>query len=262
MARGRGRGRGARFRPRPPSSLRNSMQELGLNATTNYVNSLSDVLGVSVDAARAYFPPLPESSVAQARPPTEAERAMLARMNDIEGALRESPARAQKPMIPPKDPLSINLQRLESFFLSDPTAKAELNARKSLAVLCDSQDPWIVPEILPVDLRPKKKLRTDSISNGIDKTNSESGVGSTKDDTVRNLLDDEPTDQQQNQDVDDEQNPDEPKKDVPDDDDLEEILEHDEEAAELEAADYTAGVRCDDDDGYESVDSGRDLAVL
>ncbi len=257
MARGRGRGRGARFRPRPPSSLRNSMQELGLNATTNYVNSLSDVLGVSVDAARAYFPPLPESHVAKARAPTEAERAMLARMNDIEGALRASPARAEKPITAPKDLLSTHLQRVECFFLSDPAAKAKMNVRKSVTVLCDNKDPWIVPEILPVELRPKKKIRTEPPSNGTPKDVE----GTTKQEAINKLLDEDADDQ--NQDDNPDQSPEDGKKqDAPDDDDLEEILEEDEEAAEMEAADYTAGVRCDDDDGYESVDSGRDLAVL
>lgn len=230
MARARGRGR-MRFRARPPPSLRTAMQELGLSATTHYQNAVSDALGASVDAARAYYPQLREGSASRAQAPTDAERALLTRLSSLDKALRLAPAYriAKQASGTSHAGLCAELRQTASYFASITSNETANPA------LWHSDAAWLIPELLPAELRPARLKR-----GGIQHVKQGTRVAA-----LPNLV----ADDHQERAEDDE---------VP-----EELVEIEEEDEDPDLhADYTAAAHFDDDDGYEEVDSGRDEAVI
>lgn len=263
-----GRGRGGRKfgQLRPPSAVRTSMQELGMTATANYVGSISDVLGVSVDAARAYFPPLPEDSVATALAPTEAEISLLDRVYHLEKSLRESPARACSDRCVRSSGTGIVEQNgsnetmgletmtmnIANYFLSNSTNNAngtENDSKKSTLQKNNiALGEWIIPEMLPAELRPaglkvRNKPVETSAGNGKMKDTGNTNGEDTRDDGLQ-LLNEEA-----------EAAP--PPLYEPEDELV--AFEEPEEMDDIdENADYVNASRFDDDDGYEEADSGEE----
>lgn len=218
------------------------MQELGLSATANYKAAISDALGASVDAARAYFPVQAAGSGARAQIPSAAERALLARLEVLDSALSEAP-RIGAAKEGKESEIVGELRKAALFFTPNAvvgTACGKQEVRKKSVWNGD----WMVPELLPAELHPARK-RKRTKSTVITASNTDAGAPA-----LRGLANDAATatgDEQEDGDVGAE-------------DGLE--MEVEEEDVDELDADYTAGAHFDDDDGYEEVDSGRDEAVI
>ncbi len=239
MARGRGRGR-MRFRARPPPSVRSSMQELGLSANANYGITVSDALGEQVDAARAYFPAL-EFGPAPALKPTEKERELITRFEEIRAALRASPAAVRR-RGPRQSSLAKELYRARAFF-GPGSDDGEAAPRENL---WDMDHPWLVAEMLPQELR-KVKTGVSQQANGRNAEPARIGDLAVQADEGA-----------EEGDVEDKERAD---KDKEMDPEVGALVESEEEDLELNA-DYGTGAHFDDDDGYEEADSGKEEALF
>ena len=252
--RGRGRGR-ARFRARPPPAIRNSMQELGMTSLFGAIPSERE--RENVDAARAFFPPIPDDEMPHAVRLSDKEKEIVSLFGEISESLRASPANVQ-PKQSAKSELMTSLLHARRYFYEHPNGNDTESKRGDL---WNNTDPWLIPEMLPSELRLKSetsaakaaRLRFSGQNGEREHVPLVSNRVVPESDLVQEGLlvpiggelgDEEHANEENHEDGE------EPGEIVEEDDDL-----------ELDA-DYETGFHFDDDDGYEEADSGNEEATF
>lgn len=243
--RGGGRGRGS-GRARPPQSLRNAMADIGMGSLANYEKMAQDAARSNVDAARSYFPELEKDKKAKAILLHESEQGLVKLSQEIERSIRASPvcvARRQKDVVSGWDG---ELHALTEYFYEKKTEQSD--SAPPLDSLWDFDKCWIIPELMPLELIPRKnrlakkekavvkrvrvratlKAESGFDENGEAEAEAEADGAAEEDDTEQNAA---------------------------------AIANDDDDDLELDA-DYQTGNHFDDDEGYEEQDSGAEEATF
>lgn len=229
-----------------------------MGSVANYDAVIAAVQGANANATRAYFPPLPEGREAAPAPLAGEERELVALFQDIQRKLSASPAAVVLRAAAEQDKLQVAVQRAKTYFQTASTKICDpVIARGSL---WERAEPWIVAEILPLEVRPAKER---AVIGARLRKRMRVTAPNDQQDPFRGLVTSEVV-QSSVADVGDENADDAPGDDADDADkaavgaeaDLAEDDDH-----ELDA-DYQTGTRFDDDDGYEENDSGADEATF
>lgn len=251
-----GRGRGM-VRARPPQVIRESMQEIGLGSLAAYDNIVKLAAAANADAARAYFPPIPDKDKVHAVHPLPPERALIAFADRIIDSMRRSP-HAIRPSKRIAQGTEAELDELRRFFKGENTRTAGENTDD----LWDLNKGWINVESLPDELKPKS-LRKGNVDRPKKKTRVEQPVDvATLDTSILGAQEaedpnakDPAAQKEQGEDDQDEQDPNDPN--------AGDNAQQEEEDDDLELdADYQTGYHFDDDEGYEENDSGAEEATF
>lgn len=236
-----GRGRGGRARP--PSIIRESMQEIGMGSLATYDTIAKMAASANSDAARAYFPPIKESQRTKPTRPVDNERHLLRVTEVVRERMRRSPHYIRVTKLK-ENAADKELEKLRRYHEGKDTGG---DVDEQVQGIWEIEG-WMVKEVLPLEVVPlalrgedriKKKRKIEENANG----NELLGIQEEK--IVENVDGDDDAEKDEGEgDVD----PQEAQVEV--DDDL-----------ELDA-DYQTGHHFDDDEGYEEQDSGAEEATL
>lgn len=244
---GRGRGSG---RSRPPESVRNAMTEIGMGSLTSYEMMAQAVARANADAARGYFPEVDKSKKAGPVTLHESEVNMVKLFQDFQSSMQKSPhfvalAKQKDKPVPAHEEDAFG----DFFYGKKVEGNGDTSAEDQL---WDFEKHWIVPELIPLELIPRKnrsvKQEKKVTKRAKSDNDSASLVGKLKNENLQ---------------VDDEDNVDgdEDKKEGEEALVEEPVADDDVDDLELDA-DYQTGIRFDDDDGYEEQDSGAEEATF
>lgn len=244
---GRGRGSG---RPRPPEAVRNAMAEIGMGSLTSYEMMAQAVARANADAARGYFPEVDKTKKAGAVILQESEVNMTKAFQDFQTSMQKSPHFVRLDNPKNKSESAHDEDTFGDFFYGKKTE--EQGEHYVDDELWDFDKLWIIPELIPLELIPRKSRSVKQEKKPMKRVKVEEGSGS-----LVGKLKDENTqpDDEDNIDGDDEGRKD--GEEVPE----EPVVDDDVDDLELDA-DYQTGVRFDDDDGYEEQDSGAEEATF
>lgn len=251
-----GRGRGM-VRARPPQVIRESMQEIGLGSLAAYENIAKLAAAANADAARAYFPPVPEKDRVRPVRPLPPERALIVFADRIINSMRKSP-HAIRPSGRVVQGVEAELDELRRFFKGESN---QMN-KEHMDDMWDLEKGWINVEHLPDELkpkslrkgkvdRPKKKSRIQPAVDVGTFDTSILGAQEAEDPNARDPM----AQKEQGEDDQNEQDPSDPN--------AGDNVQVEEEDDDLELdADYQTGYYFDDDEGYEENDSGAEEATF
>lgn len=211
----------------------------------------------NVEAARAFYPQLGEGGAARAVRLSEKEEEIVSLFSEIADVLRASPVHVQQRKTS-RSQLETALLHARAYFQGEGKDSGRDSKKRSL---WSTADPWLIPEMLPRELRPRKAVNRSRV-NGTsahkrtveDLSEGVHGVLQEASDVQEGLVltgkDGMNEENGEKDDKGEEGEEGEPGEIIEEDDDL-----------ELDA-DYETGFRFDDDDGYEEADSGNEEATF
>lgn len=261
-------------RQRPPQAIRDAMAEVGMGSLKNFDAIVKASASSNADANRAFYPPLKEGRQIQPMKLMPSEKGLVDLYEDMRSSIARSPHAVRPAKEKKGSGVSSDLQALRKFYFANK--KTGGNAPPSPPMqqesMWDLSRCWVVPELLPGELRPKSLRRDDGVvarprkrrriqeDDEEDMDAFESSIlgnnfhaDAEAEDGGRNEDNQEATDGRDKDGEDGDQNQ---TNEIADPAQLEE-----DEDLEL-GADYQTGTRFDDDDGYEENDSGAEEATF
>lgn len=223
----------------------------------------------NADASRAYYPPLKEGRSVQPMRLMPSERGLVTLYQDMRASIARSPLAIRPKKETEKNGLRGDLNSLRKFYFANKkgSEQAPPSPPTQLGNMWDLSSCWVIPELLPPELRPKS-LRLDEeepmrprkrqrVDQDVDMAVFESSM-------LGNAVEAETEDPEQ---ADPNQQTADGREDDAEDGDNNGVIAADpkqmEEDEDLElGADYQTGARFDDDDGYEENDSGAEEATF
>lgn len=242
----RGRGRGG-SQGRPPPAIRNAMMELGKGSLATFEMLAQAAATSNVDAARGYFPELEPGKKAEQIRLLESETNMVKLSQDVARSIQNSPHYVESRGRRKVKGWSKEVQTVSNYFSARKATDTGLNETEDL---WDISKSWFIPELLPIELMPRRIRHVKQEKKARKRAKLENGTSS-----LANNLNDE---SMANGDADEESADGDGEER-----DGNEVAVEDEDDDDLELdADYQTGIKFDDDEGYEEQDSGAEEATF
>lgn len=225
------------MRSRPPQVIRNSMTELGQGSLAKFDALAKSYASANADAARAFFPVLPEGKRQTAGKLMESERELVRLASEVRRAMWQSPVAVtggRRAM----EGGEKSVMEYGRYFAGGGREEGEEGEGEGIW-----EGGWVVEEVLPAEILGGKRRGGKRARIGGRVEGEEEGVGvGVGDEVVGEGGDKEEGEEGEEGGGEGER--------LDEEDDL-----------ELDA-DYQTGVRFDDDDGYEENDSGAEEATF
>lgn len=236
-------------RQRPPQAIRDAMAEVGMGSLKNYEAIIKASASANADASRAFYPILRGDRKVEPMKLMPSEQGLVALYEAMRKSIAGSP-QAVKPWEETNESgLVGELEQLRKFYFK---GKGEAKAKETVESMWDLEKGWVVPELLPLELRPKR------LTEGRKRKRRRIMVEEDMEVFEGNMLGADLGVEDDDGEVDGHGERKEDEAEVEAEDPAK--LEEDEEL-EL-GADYQTGTRFDDDDGYEEHDSGAEEATF